>query len=265
MTVPPPPPPPPSKAEIFPEPNRPGAENILLAEGLAKTYRGKDALSDVSIRVRGGEIVGLLGPNGAGKTTCFHLIMGLSRPTRGGVALNGADISNLPMHKRALRGLSYLPQESSVFSGLSARDNVLAALEIRGRRGESAKARAEALLQEMGVRHLRDHSAATLSGGERRRVEIARLLAVEPKFVLMDEPFAAIEPIAVRDLQEIIFGLKRRGIGVFITDHNVRETLRICDRAYILHGGQALVEGGPDEIVANPAARRIYLGEDFAV
>ena len=255
-----------ARAEIFPEPREnPGAENLLTAEGLAKTYRGKDALADVSIRVRGGEIAGLLGPNGAGKTTCFHLIMGLAAPTRGRITLNGEDISRLPMHKRALRGLSYLPQESSVFSGLSARDNVLAALEIRGIRGEPAKARAEALLQEMGVRHLRDHSAATLSGGERRRVEIARLLAVEPRFVLMDEPFAAIEPIAVKDLQEIIFGLKLRGIGVFITDHNVRETLRICDHAHIIHGGRTLVEGGPDEIVANPEARKIYLGEDFAV
>ena len=251
---------------IFPESDgRSGGGNLLLAEGLAKSYRGRDALAEVGIRVRGGEIAGLLGPNGAGKTTCFHLIMGLAAPTRGRVVLNGEDITRLPMHKRALRGLSYLPQESSVFSGLSARDNVLAALEIRGRRGEAAKARAEALLEEMGVRHLRDESAATLSGGERRRVEIARLLAVEPKFVLMDEPFAAIEPIAVKDLQEIIFGLKRRGIGVFITDHNVRETLRICDRACIIHDGRALVEGGPDEIVADPEARKIYLGEDFSV
>lgn len=243
----------------------PGGENLLLGEGLAKSYRGRDALSDVSIRLRGGEIAGLLGPNGAGKTTCFHLVMGLSAPTRGRVILNGEDISRLPMHKRALRGLSYLPQESSVFSGLSARDNVLAALEIRGHRGEAAHARAEALLEEMGVRHLRADIAATLSGGERRRVEIARLLAVEPLFVLMDEPFAAIEPIAVKDLQEIIFALKRRGIGVFITDHNVRETLRICDRAYIIHNGRALVEGEPDAIVSDPAAREIYLGEDFSV
>ena len=244
---------------------RKGGDNVLSAEGLAKSFRGRAALADATIRVRGGEIVGLLGPNGAGKTTCFCLVMGLTKPDRGRVNLNRADISALPMHKRARLGLSYLPQESSVFSGLSALDNVLAALEIRGQRGEAARARAEALLEEMGVRRLRDSPAASLSGGERRRVEIARLLAVEPMFVLMDEPFAAIEPIAVKDLQDIIFGLRKRGIGVFITDHNVRETLRICDRAYILHEGRVLAEGDPAEIVANPAARRIYLGEDFAV
>ncbi len=237
----------------------------LLAEGLVKRYGGREVLGDVSIRVSEGEVVGLLGPNGAGKTTCFYAIAGIIRPDRGRVRIGGEDILSLPMHERALRGLSYLPQESSIFAGLTALENVVAILEIRGGRGAEARKRALGLLEEMGVGHLAESSAPSLSGGERRRVEIARLLATDPRFLLMDEPFAAIEPIAVGDLQTMILNLRGRGIGVFVTDHNVRETLKICDRAYILDGGRVLCEGPPSRIVRDEGVRRVYLGEDFAI
>lgn len=237
----------------------------LQVSGICKRYGAREVLDDVSICVEKGEVVGLLGANGAGKTTCFYAIAGIIRPDRGRVEIDGEDISALPMHKRAWRGLSYLPQESSIFGGLTAAENVMAILEIRGIRGGKARARALELLEEMGIGHLAQSSSAGLSGGERRRVEIARLLATNPRFLLMDEPFAAIEPIAVGDLQTMILGLRGRGIGVFITDHNVRETLKICDRAYILDDGKVLSEGEPGRLVADEKVRSAYLGENFAI
>ncbi|MGI9297546.1 MAG: LPS export ABC transporter ATP-binding protein [Gammaproteobacteria bacterium] len=237
----------------------------LRAEGLVKRYGGREVLNDVSIRVERGEIVGLLGANGAGKTTCFYVIAGLVRPDRGRVMMNGEEVTNLPMHRRARLGLSYLPQDSSIFQGLTAAENVLAVLEICGVRGAAARARAAELLELMGVPHLASAPATTLSGGERRRVEIARLLASSPSFVLMDEPFAAIAPIAVKELKDIIRGLSRRGIGVVVTDHNVREMLELCDRAYILEEGGVLTEGAPARLAADDAARRAYLGRDFNI
>ncbi|MDM5147465.1 LPS export ABC transporter ATP-binding protein [Candidatus Persebacteraceae bacterium Df01] len=235
----------------------------LNVSGLIKRYDGRAVLNEVSIRVRRGEIVGLLGPNGAGKTTCFYAIAGLIRPDRGAIMMNDQDITCLPMHKRARLGLSYLPQEGSIFQGLNVLDNVLAIVEINGVCGQSARKKALQLLEKMGVAHLADASAQTLSGGERRRVEIARLLAVEPAFVLMDEPFAAIAPIAVRELQDIIRSLSRQNIGIVVTDHNVREMLKLCDRAYILEDGKVLVEGSPVDVAASEAAQRAYLGYDF--
>lgn len=237
----------------------------LQVSGVCKRYGARDVLDDVSMAVAEGEVVGLLGANGAGKTTCFYAIAGIIRPDRGRVEIDGEDISAMPMHKRARRGLSYLPQESSIFGGLTAVENVMAILEIRGIRGNGARKRALELLEEMGVGHLAQSSSAGLSGGERRRVEIARLLATDPRFLLMDEPFAAIEPIAVGDLQTMILSLRGRGIGVFITDHNVRETLKICDRAYILDGGRVLSEGAPQHIIADEKVRSAYLGADFAI
>lgn len=237
----------------------------MEVSGISKRYGARAVLDDVSICVEKGEVVGLLGANGAGKTTCFYAIAGIIRPDRGRVEIDGEDISSLPMHKRARRGLSYLPQESSIFGGLTAAENVMAILEIRGIRGGKARGRALELLEEMGIGHIAQSPAAGLSGGERRRVEIARLLATNPRFLLMDEPFAAIEPIAVGDLQTMILNLRGRGIGVFITDHNVRETLKICDRAYILDGGRVLSEGAPRHLVADEKVRSAYLGENFAI
>ena len=237
----------------------------LQVANLHKRYGAREVLCDVSIRVAKGEVVGLLGPNGAGKTTCFYAIAGIIRPDRGRVEIDGEDISTLPMHKRARRGLSYLPQESSIFAGLTALENVMAILEICGERGSGARKKALLLLEEMGVGHLAASPSAGLSGGERRRVEIARLLATSPRFLLMDEPFAAIEPIAVGDLQTMILNLRGRGIGVFVTDHNVRETLKICDRAYILNSGKVLSEGAPAYLVADGKVRSAYLGENFAI
>lgn len=237
----------------------------LQVSGICKRYGAREVLDDVSICVEKGEVVGLLGANGAGKTTCFYAIAGIIRPDRGRVEIDGEDISAMPMHKRARRGLSYLPQESSIFGGLTAAENVMAILEIRGIRGNKARARAVELLEEMGIGHLAQAQSAGLSGGERRRVEIARLLATNPRFLLMDEPFAAIEPKAVGDLQTMILNLRGRGIGVFITDHNVRETLKICDRAYILNDGRVLSEGAPGHLVADEKVRAAYLGENFAI
>lgn len=239
--------------------------NNLRAEGLVKRYGGREVLRDVSIRAEQGEIVGLLGANGAGKTTCFYVIAGLVRPDSGRVMMQGEEVTHLPMHRRARLGLSYLPQDSSIFQGLTAAENVLAVLEICGVRGKQAAARAEELLEMMGVRHLSSSAAANLSGGERRRVEIARLLASSPSFVLMDEPFAAIAPIAVKELKDIIRGLSRQGIGIVVTDHNVREMLELCDRAYILEEGGVLTEGSPSSLAADDAARRAYLGRDFNI
>lgn len=242
----------------------------LSAKNLRKKFGGKTVLDDISISVSPGEIVGLLGPNGAGKTTCFHIIIGLLRPDGGIVHMNGEDISALPIHRRGRRGLAYLPQEKSIFADLTAAENVEAILELNGGNGggggrKENRQTALKLLHDMGVEHLANAAADTLSGGERRRVEIARLLAMRPAFVLMDEPFAAIAPIAVKDFQQIIFSLRARGIGIFVTDHNVRETLQICDRAYILDGGRTLVEGRPADIIADETARRVYLGADFGM
>ena len=239
--------------------------NNLCANGLIKKYGGRYALNDVSIRAERGEIVGLLGANGAGKTTCFYIIAGLVKPDRGQVLMNDHDVTKLPMHRRARLGLSYLPQDSSIFQGLNVMDNVLAILEICGIRGKAAQTRAAALLEMLGVLHLRESAATALSGGERRRVEIARLLATEPSFVLMDEPFAAIAPIAVKELKDIIRSLSQQNIGIVVTDHNVREMLELCDRAYILQEGKVLTEGTPQVLAQDEAARRAYLGSDFNI
>lgn len=236
----------------------------LSARGLVKRIGGHAIVDGVDLDVAGDEVVGLLGANGAGKTTTFGLLSGLAMPTAGRVQLGGEDITKLPMHARARRGLGYLPQEHSVFRKLSVEDNLLAVLEAAGKHtATERRALAGRLLDEFGVAHLRDRPAIQLSGGEKRRVEIARALAMTPAFILLDEPFTGIDPLAVRDIRAIIAGLKARGIGVLITDHNVRETLDICERAYILHGGRVLASGRPQDILANAAVREAYLGHDF--
>ncbi|PWW45562.1 LPS export ABC transporter ATP-binding protein [Melaminivora alkalimesophila] len=241
----------------------------LQARHLRKSYSGRQVVRDVSLSVRKGEVVGLLGPNGAGKTTSFYMIVGLVRCDGGEIAIDGQDVTRMPIHRRSRLGLSYLPQEASIFRKLSVEDNVRAVLELQkdetGRalpRGEIER-RLTLLLQELRVDHLRRSPAPALSGGERRRVEIARALATQPRFILLDEPFAGIDPIAVIEIQRIIGFLKERGIGVLITDHNVRETLGICDHAFIISEGQVLAEGTPSEIVDNAEVRRVYLGEHF--
>jgi len=236
---------------------------LLRAEQLVKTYVGRRVVNDVSVEVRAGEIVGLLGPNGAGKTTTFYMIVGLARPDAGVVSLNGEDITRLPMYERARRGISYLPQEPSIFRKLTVEQNILAILETLGLGGEERGERLRSLLDELGMARLAKSKAYSLSGGERRRLEITRALVISPSFMLLDEPFAGIDPIAVVDIQGIVTQLKERGIGVLITDHNVRETLGICDRAYILNDGAVLEEGVPAEIAASKRAREIYLGEKF--
>jgi len=236
----------------------------LSAEGLAKTYARRRVVDSLTLRVAPGEVVGLLGPNGAGKTTTFHMIVGFERPDEGAIRLGDEDLSSLPMYQRARRGIVYLPQEPSVFRRLSVEDNLRAILETRKQLGESERSeRLEELLEELGISHVRKTVASALSGGERRRLEIARALVVSPKFMLLDEPFAGIDPIAVIDIQSIISQLRERGIGILITDHNVRETLGICDRAYILNDGRVLEEGPPAVIAASKKAREIYLGERF--
>ena len=241
----------------------------LEARHLRKAYGSRKVVHDVSVRVRKGEVVGLLGPNGAGKTTSFYMIVGLVRADGGQILIDGQDVTRSPIHQRARMGLSYLPQEASVFRKLNVADNVRAILELQqDEKGQSLAREAvehklDVLLQDLRVDHLRDSPALALSGGERRRVEIARALATEPRFILLDEPFAGIDPIAVIEIQRIIAFLKQRGIGVLITDHNVRETLGICDRAYIINDGEVLAEGTPTEIIDNPQVRRVYLGEHF--
>ncbi len=241
----------------------------LDVSGLQKSYGGRRVVKNVSLSVDKGEVVGLLGPNGAGKTTSFYMIVGLLRSDAGSIVLDGRPIERLPIHRRARLGLGYLPQEASIFRKLSVADNVRAVLELQvdaqGRPLSSAEVgrRLDGLLRDLHVDHLRDSPAPALSGGERRRVEIARALATDPRFILLDEPFAGIDPIAVIEIQRIIGFLKGRGIGVLITDHNVRETLGICDRAYIISDGQVLASGTPGEIVENPDVRRVYLGEHF--
>ncbi len=237
----------------------------LEAKELRKRYGDREVVRGVSLEVYQREIVGLLGPNGAGKTTSFYMIIGIQKPTAGAVFLNNTDIAGWPLHERARHGLSYLPQESSVFRRLSVMDNLRIILEYTGLSRKEQKEKAERLLEEFRISHLRDSMASHLSGGERRRLEIARSLIREPQFVLLDEPFAGIDPLAVDDIQTLIRALKDRNIGVLISDHNVRETLRICDRAYLMHEGQVIVKGTPEELVQDPKARRVYLGETFSM
>jgi lipopolysaccharide export system ATP-binding protein len=244
-------------------------ESRLEAHHLQKFYGGRKVVKDVSLTVRKGEVVGLLGPNGAGKTTSFYMIVGLVRASAGDITIDGQSIEHMPIHRRARLGLSYLPQEASIFRKLNVADNVRAVLELqldaqgKALTGAEIEKRLTGLLQDLRVDHLRDSSALALSGGERRRVEIARALATQPRFILLDEPFAGIDPIAVIEIQRIISFLKSRGIGVLITDHNVRETLGICDHAYIISDGSVLAEGTPAEIINNVDVRRVYLGEHF--
>lgn len=242
--------------------------STLTVSGLQKSYGSRMVVSDVSLDVKSGEVIGLLGPNGAGKTTSFYMIVGLVPSEAGEIVLDGELISSLPIHRRAERGLSYLPQEASVFRKLSVEDNIRAVLELQKDHGKPLKKdeierRLDALLQELQIEKLRENQALSLSGGERRRVEIARALATSPRFILLDEPFAGVDPIAVIEIQRIVRFLKERGIGVLITDHNVRETLGICDRAYIINQGSVLASGSPNEIIANESVRRVYLGEHF--
>lgn len=235
----------------------------LEAKNIKKTYNKRPVVRDVSISVTRGEAVGLLGPNGAGKTTTFSIIAGLITADEGDIFLDGFPVSNLPMYRRSRLGIGYLPQESSIFRGLSVEDNIRSVLEIIVKDKNAREDRLDQLLEEFSISHLRESSALTLSGGERRRVEIARALACDPHFMLLDEPLAGIDPIAVHDIRELVSHLKQRDIGVLITDHNVRETLEIVDRAYIINEGHVLMEGTPDEIVQNDAVRKTYLGESF--
>jgi lipopolysaccharide export system ATP-binding protein len=237
----------------------------LVGRGLGKSFKRRSVLRDVNVSVQRGEVVGLLGPNGAGKTTCFYIITGLIAADTGTVSLDGEDITELPMYRRARQGIGYLPQEASIFRGLTVEQNIRAILEVAEPVAETREAMLDSLLAEFSISHLRRAPAMALSGGERRRCEIARALATQPKFILLDEPLAGIDPIAVNDIRALVAHLKDRGIGVLITDHNVRDTLKIVDRAYILHEGQVLMEGAPDEIVADADVRRVYLGERFSL
>jgi len=235
----------------------------LEVRSIAKAYDGRAVLHDVSLSVSRGEVVGLLGPNGAGKTTSFYSVMGLVKPDSGRILLDGEDITGLPMYRRAILGLGYLPQETSIFRGLTVEQNILSVLEVSEPDRSAREARLERLLDEFGLAHLRTSPAMALSGGERRRCEIARSLAADPSIMLLDEPFAGIDPISISDIRDLVRDLKSRDIGVLITDHNVRETLGLTDRAYIVYAGEILTEGSPDEIVNNPDVRRLYLGEEF--
>jgi lipopolysaccharide export system ATP-binding protein len=237
----------------------------LEVRSIAKSYDRRAVLHDVSLDVHRGEVVGLLGPNGAGKTTCFYSVMGLVKPDSGRILLDEQDITELPMYRRAILGLGYLPQETSIFRGLSVEENILAVLEVAEPDGETRRARLEQLLGEFGLTALRDSPAMALSGGERRRCEIARALAADPSIMLLDEPFAGIDPISIADIRELVRELKSRDIGVLITDHNVRETLDIVDRACIIYDGQVLFAGTPEALVADQEVRRLYLGESFAL
>jgi lipopolysaccharide export system ATP-binding protein len=240
-----------------------GGPGILAVKGLQKSYRGRTVVQDAGLNLRAGEAVGLLGPNGAGKTTIFYMITGLVAADRGVISLDGHDVTGLPMYRRARLGIGYLPQEASIFRGLTVEDNIRAVLEIVEPSRKERERRLDALLDEFNITRLRKAPSIALSGGERRRCEIARALAGEPTFMLLDEPFAGIDPIAVGDIQNLVRHLTRRGLGVLITDHNVRETLGLIDRAYIIHSGRVLTEGTPDAIVSNEEVRRLYLGEDF--
>jgi lipopolysaccharide export system ATP-binding protein len=237
---------------------------MLVAQGLRKAYRAREVVKDFGLTLDAGEVVGLLGPNGAGKTTCFYMIVGLVPADAGRIVLDGHDITAEPMYTRAKRGVGYLPQEPSVFRKLSVADNIMLVLELREDLDKAGRQKALAdLMDELQITHVADQAGASLSGGERRRVEIARALAANPRMMLLDEPFAGVDPISVGEIQRIVTHLKERGIGVLITDHNVRETLGICDRAYILSDGGVLAQGAPEALLANPDVRRVYLGESF--
>ena len=243
----------------------PQSQSGLHVRSLRKSYKRRPVIRDVSLDLNRGEIVALLGPNGSGKTTCFYAVAGLVQPEGGQVLLDGQDVTGLPMYRRARMGIGYLPQEMSIFRGLSVEDNILAVLEIHITDRLSRRERLEDLLSEFSITHLRRAPAMALSGGERRRVEIARCLAAEPKYLLLDEPFAGVDPIAVAEIRHLVQDLKSRGLGVLITDHNVRETLTIVDRAYILHDGKVLMSGTTDEVVQDEMVRRVYLGENFKI
>jgi len=240
-------------------------DGVLLVSGLQKSYKGRMVVKDVTLGVRRGEAVGLLGPNGAGKTTSFYMITGLVKPDAGRIELNGHDITSTPMYRRARLGIGYLPQEASIFRGLSVENNIRSVLEVVEPDRKERERQLGALLEEFSITHLRKSPSIALSGGERRRCEIARALATRPSFMLLDEPFAGIDPIAVGDIQDLVRHLTQRGIGVLITDHNVRETLGLIDRAYIIHDGNVLTHGSPQQIINNPDVRRFYLGEQFTL
>jgi lipopolysaccharide export system ATP-binding protein len=242
-----------------------GLERGLGVVSIAKSYDRRSVLTDVSLSVAQGEVVGLLGPNGAGKTTCFYSVMGLVKPDSGRIMLNGEDITRLPMYRRAILGLGYLPQETSIFRGMTVEQNIMSVLEMAEPDKAVRAARLDQLLDEFGLQRLRSAQAMALSGGERRRCEIARALAANPSIMLLDEPFAGIDPISISDIRDLVRDLKQRDIGVLITDHNVRETLEIVDRACIIYGGQVLFAGSPEDLVADPNVRRLYLGESFAM
>ena len=239
---------------------------MIEAKGIAKSYKKREVISSVSFRLDQGEVVGLLGPNGAGKTTCFYMIVGLIPVDKGHIIIDSVDASGYGMHERARLGVGYLPQEASVFRKLSVRDNIMAVLELRKDLSASERNnRCLELMEELNVEHVKNQLGISLSGGERRRVEIARSLAMEPKYILLDEPFAGVDPVSVIDIQKIVYHLKSKGIGVLITDHNVRETLGICDRAYILNAGTMLTEGKPEQIISNKEVKKVYLGQDFSM
>lgn len=239
-------------------------KSVLIAQNLVKYFKVRKVVDAVSLTVNSGEVIGLLGPNGAGKTTCFHLIVGLIKADSGSISINEKDITVLPIHHRALLGLGYLPQEPSIFRKLTVAENILAILQTRQELSAiKARETLDSLLNEFRIDHLRNNSALSLSGGERRRLEIARALAVDPKFILLDEPFAGVDPISVNDIQKIITHLCQRGIGILITDHNVRETLKICNRAYIINEGKLLAQGSPEEVLKNDEVKNVYLGHNF--
>ena len=242
-----------------------GGDSGLRIQHLRKSYRKKAVISDFSMALDRGEVVALLGPNGSGKTTTFYAVAGLVTPEGGRVTVDGKDVTTLPMYRRAQLGIGYLPQEMSIFRGLSVQDNISAILDIRVKHRHQRRERLEELLTEFSIEHLRRAPALALSGGERRRVEIARCLAANPNYLLLDEPFAGVDPISVGDIRQLVAALKKRGIGVLITDHNVRETLEIVDRAYILHEGKVLMSGTPEEVVQNENVRRVYLGDTFRI
>jgi len=256
---------PPEAGPAGPGPETRPHDGVLAVHGIAKAYRRRTVAHGISISVNRGEAVGLLGPNGAGKTTVFYMITGLIRPDAGKISLDGFDITELPMYRRARLGIGYLPQEASIFRGLTVANNIMSVLEVVESDRKKRRAELESLLSEFGITHLRDAPATALSGGERRRCEIARALASRPSFMLLDEPFAGIDPIAVGDIQDLVRHLTKRGIGVLITDHNVRETLGLIDRAYIIASGEMLTQGSPAEVVAHPDVRRLYLGEQFTL
>jgi len=249
-----------SKLKILKKSNM---NKILSAKNLSKSYGKKPVLRDISINLKQGEAVALLGPNGAGKTTSFYMIVGIVKPDSGSISIDEFDITNLAIHQRAKLGIGYLPQEASIFRGLNVEDNIMAVLEIVESNAKIRQQKLENLLQEFSITHIRKSHALALSGGERRRTEIARALANDPAFILLDEPFAGVDPIAVNDIRQMVSHLKQRGIGVLITDHNVRETLSIVDRAYIVYDGNILFSGSKDQIINNPEVRRVYLGQDF--